>query len=147
MITNLIRQRRGFSVIELLVAITIYGILLAVAMPQIQRVRLMNALASGQQAAAAALSRARWLAINKGQQHFVTLSGSNVLQIHSGSASGPVVSSADLSDYGVTVDSFSAFSFDARGFLPTSTTITIRQADLPATQTVTVGLFGKMALQ
>jgi hypothetical protein len=77
----------------------------------------------------------------------VTLSGSNVVQIHSGNASGTVVSSADLSNYGVTVDSFTAFAFDVRGFVPASQTITVRQADLPATKTVNVGVYGKVTSQ
>jgi prepilin-type N-terminal cleavage/methylation domain-containing protein len=142
-----ISRRDGFSVIEMLVSMTVLGILLSLAMPQIQRVRLMTGLASGQQAVGTALLRARWLAINKGQQQFVTLNGSNVLEIHSGSATGTLASSANLANYGVTVDSFSTFSFDPRGFLPTSTTLTLRQADLPATKTVTMGLYGKLVTQ
>jgi len=142
-----ISRRSGFSLIELLFAIVVAGTLLGLAMPQIQRMRLMTGLASGQQAVGTTLLRARWLAINRGQQHFVTLSGSNVLQIRSGSATGTVVSSANLANYGVSVDSFSAFAFDPRGFLPTSTTLTIRQPDLPATTTVTIGLYGKLVTQ
>jgi len=141
---RLIRQNRGFSIIELLATVVIYSILFAVALPHIQNLRLMSGLSSGQQAVAAALLRARWLAINRGGQHTVTLSGSNLVQIHSGNASAAVVSSADLSNYGVTVDSFTAFAFDVRGFVPSSQTITVRQAALPATKTVTVGVYGKV---
>ena len=147
MINRLIFRRCGFTVGEVLFTLGTMGVLFTIAMPQFQQVRLTNALASGQQAAASTLLRARWLAINKGQQHFVTLSGSKILQIRSGSATGTVVNSTDLSNYRVTVDDFTAFAFDVRGFLATSKTVTIRQSDLPATKNVTVGLYGKLTLQ
>ena len=134
----------GFSLIELIVVVVIYGVLALIAMPQIQKLRLMNALSSGQQAVSSALLRARWLAINRGEQQFVTLSGSDTLQIRAVSATGTVLQSANLSNYSVTVDTFTPFSFDPRGFLTASTTLTVRQADLPATKTVTVGLYGKL---
>jgi Tfp pilus assembly protein FimT len=147
MINRIIFQRCGFTVGEVLFTLGTLGVLLTIAMPQIQQVRLINTLDSGQQAVASTLLRARWLAINRGQQHFVTLSGSNVLQIRSGSATGTVVNSTDLSNYSVTVDDFTAFAFDVRGFLATSKTLTVRQPDLPATKNVIVGLYGKLTVQ
>jgi len=134
----------GFTLIELLVVMIMYGTLLLIAMPQIQNLRMMNALSSGQQAVTSALLRARWMAINRGEKQFVTLSGSDTLQIRAGSATGTVLASANLSNYSVTVDTFTPFSFDPRGFLDTSQTVTVRQATIGASASVTVGVYGRV---
>jgi prepilin-type N-terminal cleavage/methylation domain-containing protein len=76
----------GFSLIELMATMAILGILVQVGLPAIQQIRLMSSLDSGQRVVSSALLRGRWLAINRGQQHTVTLNGGNVVQIRSGGA-------------------------------------------------------------
>jgi prepilin-type N-terminal cleavage/methylation domain-containing protein len=138
----------GFSLIELMVTIVILGILVQIGLPAIQQIRLMNSLDSGQRVVSSALLRGRWLAINRGQQHTVTLSGGNLVQIRSGGAGGTVVQSASLSDFECTVaSSDTPFSFDGRGFLTagSSRTLTITQPSLPASKTVLVNPLGKVS--
>jgi prepilin-type N-terminal cleavage/methylation domain-containing protein len=138
----------GFSLIELMATIAILGILVQIGLPAIQQIRLMSSLDSGQRVVSSALLRARWLAINRGQQHSVTLSGGNVVQIRSGGAGGTVVQSASLSDFDCTVaSSDTPFSFDGRGFLTSgsSMTLTITQPSLPASKTVLINSLGKVS--
>jgi prepilin-type N-terminal cleavage/methylation domain-containing protein len=138
----------GFSLIELLVTIAILGTLAQIGLPGVQQIRLMSSLDSGQRVVSSALLRGRWLAINRGQQHTVTLSGGNLVQIRSGGAGGTVVQSASLSDFDCTVaSSDTPFSFDGRGFLlsGSSKTLTITQPSLPASKTVVVNYLGKVS--
>jgi type IV fimbrial biogenesis protein FimT len=138
----------GFSLIELMVTIVILAILVQIGLPAIQQIRLMSSLDSGQRVVSSALLRGRWLAINRGQQHTVTLSGGNLVQIRSGGAGGTVVQSASLSDFECTVaSSDTPFSFDGRGFLTSgsSKTLTVTQPSLPASKTVLVNSLGKVS--
>jgi prepilin-type N-terminal cleavage/methylation domain-containing protein len=138
----------GFSLIELMATIAILAILVQIGLPAIQQIRLMSSLDSGQRVVSSALLRGRWLAINRGQQHTVTLSGGNVVQIRSGGAGGTVVQSASLSDFDCAVaSSDTPFSFDGRGFLTSgsSMTLTITQPSLPASKTVLINSLGKVS--
>jgi prepilin-type N-terminal cleavage/methylation domain-containing protein len=138
----------GFSLIELMATIAILAILVQIGIPAIQQIRLMSSLGSGQRVVGSALLRARWLAINRGQQHTVTLSGGNLVQIRSGGAGGTVVQSASLANFDCTVaSSDTPFSFDGRGFLTSgsSMTLTITQPSLPASKTVLVNSLGKVS--
>src|SRR5262245_6371670 len=138
----------GFSLIELMATIAILALLGQIAIPAIQQIRLMSSLDSGQRVVGGALLRARWLAINRGQQHTVTLSGGDLVQIRSGGAGGTVVQSASLANFDCTVaSSDTPFSFDGRGFLTSgsSMTLTVTQPSLPASKTVLVNSLGKVS--
>ena len=138
----------GFSLIELMATIAILGILVQIGLPAIQQIRLMSSLDSGQRVVSSALLRGRWLAINRGQQHWVTLTGGNVVQIRSGSPAGPVVQSASLAEFDCTVaSSDTPFSFDGRGFLTSgsSMTLTITQPFLPASKAISVNYLGSVS--
>ena len=138
----------GFTLIELVVTIAIVAIVVEISIPAIQQIRLMSSLDGGRRVVSSALLRARWLAINRGQQHTVTLSGGDVVQIRRGGAGGTVVQSAALADFNCTVaSSDTPFSFDGRGFVVSgsSTTLTVTQPSLPASKTILVNSLGKIS--
>jgi prepilin-type N-terminal cleavage/methylation domain-containing protein len=135
---------RGFTVLELLVVVTVFGALALMAQPLITRIRLMSGLDSAQQAVATTALRARWLSINRGQTHslFVTNAGTSV-EIRN--LSNALVGSVDLTSYSVTAaPTGTSFSFSPRGFLVSSATITLTQPALSATRQVAILQSGKI---
>ena len=120
------RTRRGFSLPELLVVISIMGILTLIAMPKIRSFRSGNNLRSAKAQVASSLSTARAAAIQKSRQAVFVVRGNNLaVVVDTSNAAGiqamVVLSSVPLDDrYSATIAVRSAadsmVTYDSRGF-------------------------------
>jgi prepilin-type N-terminal cleavage/methylation domain-containing protein len=144
-------KNRGFSLMELLILITIVGMLGAIAIPMFQSVRLGAALASAEQEVSALLHRARWLAITSGRPATTVELGDcsgadcTAVLVKSGTT---VLASRDLTEYHVKLAGTDfPFTFDNRGFVPGGRTPTLVMSSLKAsgTRTLTVTPVGKIS--
>lgn len=140
------RERRGFTLLQVLTVMGIAALLITIAVPALNSIRLASAHASAEEALVAKLSRARWMAINSGQPRTVELTSPVVLTIRD--PGGNALVATDFSQYGVTLgSSVASVDLDARGFLPTATpsvTYTVTSAPISQTATVTLGPLGKV---
>jgi prepilin-type N-terminal cleavage/methylation domain-containing protein len=120
------RTRRGFSLPELMVVISIIGILTLMAMPKIRSFRSGNNLRSAKAQVASSLATARAAAIQKGRDARFIVQGNNLaVAVDTGSASGfqgyVVLSNVPLADrYSASITltnaADSVVSYDSRGF-------------------------------
>ena len=114
------RNRTGYTLTELLMVIVMIGVLLALAMPKLNKVDAQAGTASAAQAIASQLATARAVAIATGYPARVTISGSDVTIATSDSLGTftPMGKSVTLANYGVTVTAAPASNveFDPRGF-------------------------------
>lgn len=114
------RNRTGFTLVELMIVIVMIGILLALAMPKLNKVDAQAGTGSASQAIAAQLATARAAAIASGYKSKLTLTGSAISIATSDSLGtyAQLGTSIDLADFGVTVTAApkSEVEFDPRGF-------------------------------
>lgn len=112
------RSRKGFTVIELALVVTLMGIVTAMSIPRITKLRAGASMRAAKQELAVALGRARSLAVQQGRPVRLIRAGS---AIRVASANGGVevtlVPARDLQDvHLVTLDGAAEVGFDARGF-------------------------------
>lgn len=141
-------NRRGFSFMELMVVLTVIGIMLAVVLPYLRNATGKTAARSAADAVVALHARARMAAITRGRTaKLVIPSGANKALVIAGKVTttgidtlGKVVDLA--SQYGVTITSTSdtiAFSPRGIGNLTSSITIIISKAGFSDTLKVSRG--------
>ena len=112
-------NRHGFSAIELIVVVTIVGVIATVALPRGRDTYARSQVRSAKQELAVTLVRARATAIQNGRAaRFVKQGNSVRVVLESGGQLVPVGPANDLGkDYGVTVVTEpEAIRFDPRGF-------------------------------
>jgi type IV fimbrial biogenesis protein FimT len=140
------RTARGLTALELVIVLTILAIVVGIAIPAFQGIRLGSALSAAQRDVVAAMQNARWRAINSGAVHTVDLTTSSNIAIVKG---GTTVASLPLGQYFVTQTHTggNTFDFDPRGLIPVGTTtpITITLTNpRGATRTVTIDRLGRI---
>jgi type IV fimbrial biogenesis protein FimT len=140
------RDARGLTALELVIVLTILAIVVGIAIPAFQGIRLGSALSAAQRDVVAAMQNARWRAINSGAVHTVDLTTSSNIAIVKG---GTTVASLPLGQYFVTQTHTggNTFDFDPRGLIPVGTTtpITITLTNpRGATRTVTIDRLGRI---
>jgi type II secretory pathway pseudopilin PulG len=146
---SMTKDRRGFSALELTLAIGVVGLLFSIAIPAFGAMRMSAAFSNGEQAVAGLLSRARWSAINSGRAETRVLVEGTLLRVRAGIASdSPVVASVDLGDYVVTVSGANLpVRLDPRGIRlnpgDAVPTVTIANARISASRTFRVGPLGR----
>lgn len=114
-------QKRGFTLIEILMVIVIMGILSTMALPRLARRGVTLTVRSAKQEVASYLAQARATAIATGRSAWFIRSG-NTVGVSSTSTTAGYVKSTDLmTEHGVTVSAASdptTIEFDARGMIP-----------------------------
>lgn len=117
------RSRRGYTLTEMLIVVSVVGMLTLISMPRFSRLVERNKLTAAREELASAIATARAAAVQKGRTATLFLSGNQMWVTVVTSSSGatstvvPVRSFSTL--YNVTVTPYPAItsvSFDMRGF-------------------------------
>lgn len=111
-------NQRAFTLIEILIVLTIIGILMGIALPRVGSTRRRLDVHSAKRRVAASLGQARALAIENGRAARFVRSGNTIqVWLDNGGAAPTLISSQDLSSTeGVTVRSTrDTVPFDPRG--------------------------------
>lgn len=110
-------RRNGFTLVELLIVLTLISIMVAIAVPRVRSIRDKSNLRAASDQIASALATARAAAVQKGQVSRFTLDNDQV-QVTLRDGGQVILSPRNLRDlYFVTVTPTSAtVDYDSRGF-------------------------------
>lgn len=142
------RRRRGFTLLEMLIATGILAMVLAIGVPNLVTMRGPYALKSASQQVAADLQLARQRAIAQNTRYRVTFSaGSYVLERETSSNSWVQDSGVQKVPPGATIGGASPGNpvFDSRGMLAGDVTVPIT-VDGIGTRTVTINVLGRTTI-
>ena len=136
------KDRRGFSLIELIVVIVVFGILAGMAVPQFIAFRPKNRLNGAARQIYSELMWARSKAVNENSAYVVTFPTNQTMQI-AGSTTKTVNIQTEYSDVTLT-SSASTITFSSRGTTDVTPTITLTNSG--GTKTVTVRITGTASI-
>ncbi len=144
---HVLRCNRGVSLVDVLTACSIMGLLAAVAVPSFTAFRQSTSLISVQREIMTALYIGRSNAIMNNAQRAVVITPPRMIEIKDG-AGTTTYYTRDLNVYGSSVSISGAspvtITFDARGLLTSTTSVTLTITnDKLQTRTVTVYPTGK----
>jgi prepilin-type N-terminal cleavage/methylation domain-containing protein len=145
------KSENGFTILESLVAVSVVGILTAVALPSLSNALTAHSLAAGLRETAGIIRVARSAAITRNQQARITVGNDHqtltIEMAPTGSSTWTTAGDAVALDGGVSVSSISPGSrvtFDSKGTLGNVTngvTVTLRSSS-GATKQILVTLLG-----
>lgn len=129
---------RGFTVAEMLIAVVIFGVLVAIAVPQFIAFRPTSRLNGAARQVYSELMWARSKAVSENSAYVVTFPTNQTMQI-SGSTTKTVSIQTEYSDVTLT-SSASTITFSSRGTADVAPTITLTNSG--GSKTVTVRITG-----
>ncbi len=135
-------DRRGFSLVEILVAVSVFSILAAVAVPQFVAFRPKSRLNGAARQIYSELMWARSKAVDENSAFVVTFPTNQTMQI-AGSTTKTVNIQSEYSDVTLT-SSASTITFTSRGTASVAPTITLTNG--AGTKTVTVRITGTVSI-
>lgn len=135
-------DRRGFSLVEILVAVSVFSILAAVAVPQFMAFRPKSRLNGAARQIYSELMWARSKAVDENSAFVVTFPTNQTMQI-AGSTTKTVNIQSEYSDVTLT-SSASTITFTSRGTASVAPTITLTNG--AGTKTVTVRITGTVSI-
>jgi prepilin-type N-terminal cleavage/methylation domain-containing protein len=139
---HVMTDRRGFSLAEILVAVSIFSILAAIAVPQFVAFRPKSRLNGATRQIYSELMWARSKAVDENSAFVVTFPTNQTMQI-AGSTTKTVNLQLEYSDVTLT-SSASTITFSSRGTANVAPTITLTNAG--GTKTVTVRITGTVSI-
>jgi prepilin-type N-terminal cleavage/methylation domain-containing protein len=137
-----LKDRRGFSLVELIVVIAVFGILAGIAVPQFVAFRPQNRLNGAARQIYSELMWARSKAVNDNSAYVVTFPTTQTMQIV-GSTTKTVNVQTEYSDV-TLASSASTITFSSRGTTDVTPTITLTNSG--GTKTVTVRITGTASI-
>src|SRR6478609_9679829 len=151
-----VRHRSGFTLFELLIVITLMGLVLAFAYPKISRTAKVASLRTARSSMITALNVTKSSAVTSGKCAYTKLTASSVTVFTTPCEGGTqiqIVSNRNFqNDYGVTLTltkgggsalSADSIGFDPRGIpLNTSQTSVFTITNTGGSRTVTIGNYG-----
>lgn len=135
-------SQRGFSLAEVLVAVVIFGLLSAVAVPQFVAFRPKNRLNGAARQIYSELMWARSKAVNENSAYVVTFPTNQTMQI-AGSTTKTVNIQTEYSDVTLT-STATTITFSSRGTASVAPTITL--SNPAGSKTVTVRITGSASI-
>ena len=139
---NLVSERRGFTLAEILIAVVVFGILASIAVPQFVAFRPKSRLNGAARQVYSELMWARSKAVNENSAYVVTFPTNQTIQI-TGSTTKTVSIQSEYSDVTLT-SSASTITFSSRGTADVAPTITLTNSG--GTKTVTVRITGTASI-
>jgi len=133
---------RGFSIAEILVAISLFGILAGIAVPQFTAFRPKNRLNGAARQVYSELMWARTKAVNDNTSYVVTFPTNQTMQI-AGSTTKTVNIQTEYSDVTLS-SSATTITFSSRGTSDVAPTITLTNSG--GSKTVTIRITGTASI-
>ena len=140
--SNLVSERRGFTLAEILIAVVVFGILASIAVPQFIAFRPKSRLNGAARQVYSELMWARSKAVNENSAYVVTFPTNQTMQI-AGSITKTVSIQSEYSDVTLT-SSASTITFSSRGTTDVAPTIILTNSG--GTKTVTVRITGTASI-
>jgi prepilin-type N-terminal cleavage/methylation domain-containing protein len=146
--TNRPSPRSGFSLVEMMIAITVAGLLLAIATPKVRATVIHSEVKSARAAVASLFTRARIHALQTRRAAVVNFNTTRGWVVSPDGAGGidTVGAVLDLSNaYGVAIDASTAIvRFQPTGLTTSPGTVTVRVTRSSKTDSVVVSGYGRL---
>lgn len=144
-----LRRSRGASLLDVLIAATIFSTLLAIGLPSLARLKTPYAVRNTALQIEAALQLARHRAITTNSSYRVTFNssaGTYVLERNTGGNTWVADGATMMLPYGISLGTIPTNPvFDTRGTLPAAVTIPVSMSGAHS-RTVTINVLGKTTI-
>lgn len=139
-------NRRGFSLVEMLIAVILIGIVVLMAMPRIERALVRRDLSSARSGVVSLIQRAKAAAVQRRQAVTVNVSSSMAWLTAATSGGSQIIASLNLSaQYNVSATSSAAtLTFQPTGLVVSGTPFTVWLSRATRPDSIRVTGYGKI---
>ena len=140
---------RGFTLIEILMVVTVIGLLTAIALPRIGDAMVAQNARAGRGAVISLHAKARAAAIQRGRSTRLVINGNSMIIVSQHPVTGAVDTVGNVEDlfdrFGVTLSTTrDTLSFDARGLGTESSATTVTVTKGAHTYQITISMWGRV---
>ena len=141
---------RGFTLIEILMVVTVIGLLTAIALPRIGDAMVAQNARAGRDAVISLHAKARAAAIQRGRSTRLVINGNSMIIVSQHPVTGAVDTVGNVEDlfdrFGVTLSTTrDTLSFDARGLGTESSATTVTVTKGAHTYQITISMWGRVS--